>query len=41
MFTIDLTTENVPPGSISKVSFAGNALTVEVLDDALMGTFTR
>jgi hypothetical protein len=41
VFTIDLTTENAPPGSISKVSFAGNALTVEVLDDALMGTFTR
>jgi CubicO group peptidase (beta-lactamase class C family) len=41
VFTIDLTTENAPPGSVSKVNFAGNMLTIEVLDDALMGTFTR
>ena len=41
VFTIDLTTENAPPGSVSKVSFAGDTLTVEVLDDASMGTFTR
>lgn len=40
-FTIDLTTENAPPGSVSTVSFAGSALTVEVLDDEKMGTFTR
>ena len=41
VFTIDLTTENAPAGSVSKVSFAGNGLTVEVLDDDRMGTFTR
>jgi len=41
VFTIDLTTENAPPGSLSKVSFAGNTLTVEVLNDEKMGTFTR
>lgn len=41
VFTIDLTTENAPPGSVSKVSFAGNALTVEVLDDDKMGTFAK
>ena len=41
VFTIDLTTENAPPGSVSKVSFAGDAVTIEVLDDERMGTFTR
>ena len=41
VFTMDLTTENAPPGSISTVSFTGNALTVEVLDDDKMGTFSR
>jgi len=41
VFTMDLTTENAPPGSISKVSFTGNALTVEVFDDDKMGTFLR
>ena len=41
VFTMDLTTENAPPGSVSEVSFAGNTLTVEVLDDDNMGTFSR
>ena len=40
-FTMDLTTENAPPGSISKVTFNGKSLTVEVLDEDKMGTFTR
>ena len=41
VFTIDLSTENAPPGSVSTVSFTGSQLTVEVLDDDKMGTFSR
>jgi len=41
VFTMDLTTENAPPGSVSKVTFTGNDLTVEVFDDDKMGIFSR
>ncbi|KAA0024342.1 serine hydrolase [Antrihabitans cavernicola] len=40
-FTFTLNSENAPPGSISKATFAGNALTVEYLDDDGLGRFTR
>ena len=41
VFTLSLVSENFPPSGVSKVSFAGNAMTVEFLDGDKMGTFTR
>jgi CubicO group peptidase (beta-lactamase class C family) len=41
VFTFSMITENSPPGSISKATFAGNKLTVEYYDSDKMGTFTR
>jgi CubicO group peptidase (beta-lactamase class C family) len=40
-FTFKLDTENAPPGSISKATFASRKLTLEYYDDDGMGTFTR
>lgn len=41
VFTFSLEGENAPPGSVSKASFDGDTLTLEVLDDDEMGTFTK
>jgi hypothetical protein len=41
VFTFQLITENAPPGTISKATFAGNKLTLEYYDADKMGTFTR
>ena len=41
VFTLSLVSENFPPSGVSKVSFAGNGMTVEFLDGDKMGTFTR
>jgi CubicO group peptidase (beta-lactamase class C family) len=41
VFTFSMITENSPPGSISKATFAGNNLTLEYYDGDKMGTFTR
>ncbi|MDH6198432.1 CubicO group peptidase (beta-lactamase class C family) [Mycobacterium frederiksbergense] len=40
VFTFTLLTENAPPGSISKATFAGDKLTLEYYDDDGMGKFT-
>lgn len=40
-FTFTLQSENAPPGTISKATFAGNALTLEYFDTDKLGTFTR
>jgi CubicO group peptidase (beta-lactamase class C family) len=40
-FAFDLTTENAPPGTISKATFAGNTLNLELYDSDKLGTFTR
>ena len=40
-FTFSITDENAPPGTISKVTFAGNTLNVEYYDTDKLGTFTR
>jgi Domain of unknown function (DUF3471) len=39
--TFQLMTENAPPATISKPTFAGNKLTLEYYDADEMGTFTR
>jgi Domain of unknown function (DUF3471) len=41
VFTFSMITENSPPGSISKATFAGDKLTLEYYDGDKMGTFTR
>lgn len=41
VFTFGLTNENAPSGSVSAVTFDGNRMTIEYLDDDKMGTFTR
>jgi CubicO group peptidase (beta-lactamase class C family) len=44
IFTFTLTTENAPPGTISKATFAGNTLNLEYYsskDSPKLGTFTR
>jgi len=41
VFTFSLEGENAPSGSVSKAAFDGDRLTLEVLDDDKMGTFTR
>ncbi|MGV9800127.1 serine hydrolase [Mycobacterium sp. NPDC003449] len=41
VFTFAFTTENAPPGTISKATFAGGRLTLEYYDEDGMGTFTR
>jgi CubicO group peptidase (beta-lactamase class C family) len=40
-FTFPLTSENAPPGTISKATFAGNTLNLEYYDASKLGTFTR
>ncbi|SPM34738.1 serine hydrolase [Mycobacterium rhizamassiliense] len=40
-FTFSITDENAPPGTISKVVFAGNTLNLEYYDSDKLGTFTR
>ncbi|MGI9124629.1 MAG: DUF3471 domain-containing protein, partial [Mycobacterium sp.] len=41
VFTFPITTENAPPGSLSKATFDGGRLTLELFDEDKMGTFTR
>lgn len=41
VFTFRFPSENFPPGSISKATFAGATLTLEYYDEDKMGTFTR
>jgi CubicO group peptidase (beta-lactamase class C family) len=41
VFTFSFISENSPPGSVSKATFAGDKLTLEYFDDDKMGTFTR
>jgi CubicO group peptidase (beta-lactamase class C family) len=40
-FTFSFISENSPPGSVSRATFAGDKLTLEYFDDDKMGTFTR
>ena len=40
-FTFPLTSENAPPGTISKAVFSGNTLNLEYFDTDKLGTFTR
>ena len=40
-FTFRLTSENAPPGTISKAVFSGNTLNLEYFDTDKLGTFTR
>lgn len=40
-FTFTVQSENAPPGTISKATFNGNALTLEYFDSDKLGTFTR
>ena len=40
-FTFTVQSENAPPGTISKATFNGNALTLEYFDTDKLGTFTR
>ena len=40
-FTFPLTSENGPPGTISKAIFSGNTLNLEYFDTDKLGTFTR
>ncbi|MGV0745241.1 serine hydrolase [Mycolicibacterium sp. XJ870] len=41
VFTFTLATENAPPGTVSKATFAGDRLTLEYFDTDGMGTFFR
>jgi CubicO group peptidase (beta-lactamase class C family) len=41
VFTFGMITENAPPGTISKATFAGNKLTLEYYDQHGTGTFVR
>lgn len=41
VFTFPLSSENAPPGSMSKATFSGGTLTLEYYDDDKMGTFAR
>jgi CubicO group peptidase (beta-lactamase class C family) len=41
VFTFALHSENAPPGTISKATFAGRTLTLEYFDEDKMGTFAR
>lgn len=41
VFTFDITSENAPPGSVSKATFAGDRLVLEYFDQERMGTFLR
>lgn len=41
IFTIALNAEDAVPGSISKVTFAGDRVTLEYFDDTGLGTFIR
>ena len=40
-FSFPLTSENAPPGTISKATFAGSTLNLEYYDANKLGTFTR
>jgi len=41
VFVFDVTSENAPPGSVSKAVFDGDGLTLEYFDSEKMGTFSR
>ncbi len=41
VFVFDVTSENAPPGSVSKAVFDGDRLTLEYFDSDKMGTFSR
>lgn len=41
VFTFSPASENAPPGSVSRATFAGDRLTLEYFDQDKMGTFTR
>lgn len=41
VFTFTLETENAPPGTISKVTFTENRVTLELYDSQKLGTFVR
>lgn len=41
VFTVALSDENAPPGTISTATFDGRRLTLEYFDEDRMGTFTR
>lgn len=41
VFVFDVTSENAPPGSVSKAVFDGDRLTLEYFDSDKMGSFTR
>jgi CubicO group peptidase (beta-lactamase class C family) len=41
VFTFSFVTENAPPGTISKATFAGERLVIEYYDEQKQGTFTR
>ncbi|UGU34456.1 serine hydrolase [Mycolicibacterium smegmatis] len=41
VFTFRFVSENAPPGTISKATFAGDKLTLEYFDEDGTGTFTR
>ncbi|MGI9162808.1 MAG: serine hydrolase [Mycobacterium sp.] len=41
VFTFGLTGETAPPGSVSRVTFGPDRVTVEILDDDTLGTFIR
>ncbi|KWX24556.1 beta-lactamase [Mycolicibacterium wolinskyi] len=41
IFTFSFVTENAPPGTVSKATFAGDRLTLEYYDEDRMGTFLR
>ncbi len=41
VFTFMFVTENAPPGTVSKATFAGDKLTLEYYDEDRTGTFTR
>ena len=41
VFTFGLTGENAPPGSVSRATFDGDRVTIEIFDADKLGTFTR
>ncbi|MFD4368004.1 serine hydrolase [Rhodococcus sp. NPDC058521] len=40
-FTFTISNENAPPGTVSKATFAGNAVTLEYFDEGGLGRFER
>ena len=41
VYTFGLTGENAPPGSVSRATFDGDRVTIEIFDADKLGTFTR